>query len=71
MGYLRRQRDANDERQVRITLTESGRRLREKSLGMNLIKAPGLPPEEFSRLQKGVAALRDNLIKAAEDQESD
>ena len=72
MGYLRRQRDAADERQVRITLTDSGRRLREKGLDMNLIKASGLPPEEFARLQKGVAALRDNLIKAAQDeQESD
>jgi DNA-binding MarR family transcriptional regulator len=72
MGYLRRQRDAADERQVRITLTDSGRRLREKGLDMNLIKASGLPAEEFSRLQKGVAALRDNLIKAAQDdQESD
>jgi DNA-binding MarR family transcriptional regulator len=69
MGYLRRQRDAKDERQVRISLTDSGRRLREKGLHMNLVKASGLGPEEFSRLQKGVALLRDNLIKAAQDEQ--
>jgi DNA-binding MarR family transcriptional regulator len=69
MGYLRRQRDTDDERRVRITLTDSGRRLREKGLDMNLIKASGLPPEEFARLQKGVTSLRDNLIKAARDEQ--
>jgi len=69
MGYLRRQRDAADERQVLVSLTDSGRRLREKGLDMNLIKASGLPLEEFSRLQKSVAALRDNLIKAAQDEQ--
>ena len=30
MGYLRRQRDPTDERQVIISLTDAGRRLREK-----------------------------------------
>jgi DNA-binding MarR family transcriptional regulator len=64
MGYLRRQRDPKDQRQVVVTLTEAGRRLREKGLGMNLVKASGLPPEEFRKMQKGVVTLRDNLIKA-------
>jgi MarR family transcriptional regulator, organic hydroperoxide resistance regulator len=66
MGYVHRQRDAADERQVMVTLTEAGRRLREKALTMNLVKASGLDPEEFRKMQKGVVALRDNLIKAAE-----
>ncbi|MET1028113.1 MAG: MarR family transcriptional regulator [Dongiaceae bacterium] len=65
MGYLRRQRDSVDERQVFVSLTDAGRRLREKGLGMNLIEASGLTPEEFPRMQKGVVTLRDNLIKAA------
>ncbi len=65
MGYVRRQRDREDERQVLVSLTDSGRRLREKGLGMNLVKASGLTPEEFSTMQKGVVTLRDNLIKAA------
>jgi DNA-binding MarR family transcriptional regulator len=69
MGYVRRQRDPEDERQVLVSLTDSGRRLREKGLGMNLVKASGLTPEEFSTMQKGVVTLRDNLIKAARSKE--
>jgi MarR family transcriptional regulator, organic hydroperoxide resistance regulator len=65
MGYLRRQRDPADERQVRVSLTDAGRRLREKGLPMNLVQASGLAPEDFRNMQKGVATLRDNLIKAA------
>jgi DNA-binding MarR family transcriptional regulator len=69
MGYLRRQRDSTDERQVFVSLTEAGRRLREKGLGMNLVKASGLAPDEFSKMQKGVVTLRNNLIKAAQGTE--
>ena len=65
MGYLRRQRDSADERQVLVSLTDAGRRLREKGLTMNLVKASGLTPEEFVTMQKGVVTLRNNLIKAA------
>ena len=66
MGYVRRRRDPADERQVVVSLTDSGRRLREKGLSMTLVKASGLGAEEFSKMQKGVVALRDNLIRAAE-----
>jgi MarR family transcriptional regulator, organic hydroperoxide resistance regulator len=66
MGYLHRQRDPADERQVQVSLTDAGRRLREKGLGMNLVAASGLSPKEFPRMQKAVVALRDNLIKAAQ-----
>ena len=66
MGYLRRQRDPTDERQVLVNLTDAGRRLREKGLTMNLVEASGLTPEEFGKMQKGVVTLRDNLIKAAQ-----
>ena len=65
MGYLRRQRDPTDERQVLVSLTDAGRLLREKGLTMNLVKASGLTPEEFGKMQKGVVTLRDNLIEAA------
>jgi DNA-binding MarR family transcriptional regulator len=64
MGYLRRQRDPADERQVRISLTEAGRRLREKGMHMNLVAATGLKPDDFARLQETVVTVRDNLIKA-------
>jgi DNA-binding MarR family transcriptional regulator len=63
-GYLRRQRDPADERQVRISLTEAGRRLREKGMHMNLVASTGLKPDEFARLQQNVVTLRDNLIQA-------
>jgi DNA-binding MarR family transcriptional regulator len=64
MGYLRRQRDPADERQVRVSLTDEGRLLREKGMHMNLVAATGLKPDEFARLQETVVTLRDNLIKA-------
>ena len=66
MGYLRRQRDPADERQVRVSLTDAGRRLREKGLGMNLVEASGLTADEFSKVQKAIVTLRNNLIKAAQ-----
>jgi DNA-binding MarR family transcriptional regulator len=66
MGYVRRQRDARDERQVFVSLTDAGRRLREKGLEMNLVQASGLDPDGFRKMQKGVVTLRDNLIKAAQ-----
>jgi MarR family transcriptional regulator, organic hydroperoxide resistance regulator len=68
MGYLRRQRDPADERQVRISLTEAGRLLREKGMHMNLVAATGLKPDEFARLQETVVTLRDNLIKATAEE---
>lgn len=68
MGYLRRQRDPADERQVRVSLTEAGRRLREKGMHMNLVAATGLKPDEFARLQETVVSVRDNLIKATAEQ---
>lgn len=67
MGYVRRQRDAKDERQVFVSLTDAGRRLREKGLEMNLVKASGLDPDGFRKMQKGIVTLRDNLIKAARE----
>jgi DNA-binding MarR family transcriptional regulator len=67
MGYLTRARDTRDERNVRISLTDAGRALREKGLGFGKItvEASGLTPEEFPVLQKAIARLRDNLLKAA------
>lgn len=68
MGYVRRRRNAADERQVVVSLTDSGRRLRERGFSTNLVKASGLGAEEFPKVQRSVVALRDNLIKAAQDQ---
>ena len=64
MGYLQRQRDPEDERQVRISLTKSGRQLREGRPEMGLSDATGLTPDEFMHLQNAIVKLRNNLIKS-------
>jgi MarR family transcriptional regulator, organic hydroperoxide resistance regulator len=69
MGYLERRRDPADERQVLVSLTKSGRRLREKGLSMDLVEATGLKPDDFERMQKGIATLRDNLVNWVEEEE--
>lgn len=68
MGYVRRERDKEDERSVRISLTDAGRQLREKAFDYREItaKASGLSPDEFRTLQKAIVNLRTNLVNAAE-----
>jgi DNA-binding MarR family transcriptional regulator len=69
MGYLERQRDPEDERQVRVSLTKTGRQLREKALKRDLLEATGLAPDEFAKVQKAIVTLRNNLIKAVQSGE--
>lgn len=64
MGYVERMRDPANERQVRVSLTKSGRRLREKAFSVSLMDACGLTPQGFSKLQKEIVTLRDNLVKS-------
>ena len=68
MGYVRRERDSEDERSVRVSLTDAGRELREKAFDYREItaRAAGLSPEEFRVLQKAIVNLRSNLISASE-----
>jgi DNA-binding MarR family transcriptional regulator len=65
LGYIRRQRDPADERQVRISLTSAGRRLLDKDLSAGLLEATGLGAD-FPAVQKTVARLRDNLLRATQ-----
>lgn len=67
MGYVRRERDTEDERSVRVSLTDTGRALREKAFDYREItaKAAGLTPDEFRTLQKAIVNLRTNLMDAA------
>jgi DNA-binding MarR family transcriptional regulator len=67
LGYVRRRRDPADERQVRISLTEQGRRLRARACDMSLEDAIGLGAE-FPEVQKAVVRLRDNLMRATREQ---
>jgi MarR family transcriptional regulator, organic hydroperoxide resistance regulator len=70
MGYVTRERDAEDERQVRVSLTSQGRALFERAFAgrESVIKATGLDPEAFVRLQRDLIRLRDNLLAASTNQ---
>lgn len=61
LGYVTRQRDPGDERQVIVSLTAAGRELREQAFEMDLVAATGLSLDELKTMQRGVSTLRDNL----------
>lgn len=65
VGYVRRQRDPADERQVRVSLTAAGRSLLETDPAVSLVDATGLG-EDFPVVQKSVVRLRDNLLRATQ-----
>jgi DNA-binding MarR family transcriptional regulator len=62
-GFLGRNRNPDDERQVNVSLTAKGRALHQKSkcLAETLLDRSGLPVADMVRLNKEVAALRDAL----------
>ena len=62
-GLVRRERDKQDERQVRIHLTEEGRALREKALAVPLAvgKALGGDGEAAGMLRESLHRLREQL----------
>ena len=68
-GYVSRQRDPADERQVRISLTVQGRALLDTDTGVSLIDATGLG-EDFPAVQQSVVRLRDNLLRATKSGKS-
>lgn len=63
LGFIKRKRDSADERQVRIHLTETGRKLRQRSSDVvrNVRKATGLQDKQFKELRDGVDSLRKAL----------
>jgi MarR family transcriptional regulator, organic hydroperoxide resistance regulator len=69
MGYVRRQRDPKDERQVRIGLTEAGRRLRQSAFGMGVLKETKLALEDVPKAQQLIAQIRDNLLESTRERE--
>ncbi|MNF54338.1 hypothetical protein D3C84_357650 [compost metagenome] len=68
MGYLLRQRDPEDERQVRISLTKEGRKLR-VGLTEDGFPQTGLDPDDFVQMQKAIVKLRGSLIRSTKDRE--
>jgi len=67
MGHLTRQRDPEDERQVRLLLTPKGRRVRERALDYRseLVEAMGLGAADFQHLRDDLVKLRTNLSEPA------
>ncbi|WP_342119504.1 MarR family winged helix-turn-helix transcriptional regulator [Pseudoduganella sp. OTU4001] len=63
-GYVTRQRDSADERQVRVSLTEAGHALREKAFSASLATACDLTPDEFAATRDAVLKLRNNLARS-------
>jgi len=65
-GFLTRKRDLQDERQVRIRLTQRGRSARERGFGFldGLVEATGLPPGAYRQLLETMVKLRENLSPA-------
>jgi len=63
VGHLTRQRDTEDERQVRVRLTPQGRSVRERAIAFrgDLVKAIGLGTAEFGQLREQLVKLRANL----------
>lgn len=62
-GIVRRTRNPENERQVVVALTDSGRALRSKAgcLGDALLEASGQSPAALGDLNKGIRALRDSI----------
>jgi DNA-binding MarR family transcriptional regulator len=69
-GLVTRQRDAEDERQVRVRLTEAGRDLRRKAMSIPLavVEGTGLTPDAMTGMRKELLALRERLDAALEPQ---
>jgi MarR family transcriptional regulator, organic hydroperoxide resistance regulator len=65
-GLLLRQRDAKDERQVRIGLTEAGRTLRTaaKAVPEAILCASGQSIDILGQLRGELSSLRDELLKS-------
>jgi DNA-binding MarR family transcriptional regulator len=63
-GLVRRTRDLTDERQVRISLTDAGRALRQAALSLpeEMLCAIGWTPEHVTRLREELNLLREALI---------
>ncbi|WP_156898257.1 MarR family winged helix-turn-helix transcriptional regulator [Methylocapsa acidiphila] len=64
LGVLHRARDAKDERQVRIGLTEKGHALRReaKAIPSQIARAMGRPAEDLKSLRKDLRRLRNALL---------
>lgn len=65
-GLVQRRRDKSDERQVRITLTEDGRAMKQaaKEVPLAIAKGVGGDPQDAERLRLELLTLRERLDAA-------
>ena len=68
-GLIDRNRDQQDERQVRISLRPAGRALRASALPIpeQLLCASGKQAAALGRLRAELSAVRDDMLKSIED----
>jgi DNA-binding MarR family transcriptional regulator len=68
-GFLNRQRNPGDERQVLVHLSQKGKRIREKTacLTQTLLEKSGMTVPEILDLNRKVQALRDAMAKSQQD----
>ena len=68
-GLLTRKRDIDDERKVRISLTKTGKGLREQALKIPLCiaSATGLSRKDIDRLQEMLIRTRRSLLEFAKE----
>jgi len=66
MGHLTRQRDPEDERQVRLRLTPQGRSVRERGImsRSSLLNSTNFSPTEYEQLREQMVKLRAYLTDA-------
>lgn len=64
-GHVRRRRDDMDERQVRISLTATGRALHDSACRALATVADSIGADGIAALRDGIAALRDALDRGA------
>jgi DNA-binding MarR family transcriptional regulator len=67
-GLVQRTRNPQDERQVRITLTDAGRQLqsRAESVPLGIVGACGMPIDEMMSIKDQLIDLRDRLNAAVQ-----
>ncbi len=68
-GFVERERNHGDERQVRVTLSAKGKSLHQESkcLTEKLLERSGLPAAQLARLNVDIRALRDALAKESRE----
>ena len=68
-GFVARRRDPQDERQVRVTLTEAGQDLRQQAepVAACFLSRSGLDVDQAVALRDAVIALRDHLRDAGRE----